>query len=93
MFYNFPRRFALFMLVASAVAATGLIAPYRVRAVTVEVARKCEALTAQAYPPREPGNPAAGSVKGTGTAQNQYFAKCVANGGNADDKVDNKPAK
>jgi hypothetical protein len=32
-------------------------------AVSVEVAKKCEALTAKAYPPREIGNPAAGSAK------------------------------
>ena len=33
---------------------------------TVEVARKCDALTAKAYPPRVIGNPAAGSAYGTG---------------------------
>jgi hypothetical protein len=51
---------------------------------TVEVARKCAALVQQAYPPREPGNPAAGSAKGTGQAEQDYFRKCVANGGNMD---------
>jgi hypothetical protein len=35
-------------------------------AVTAEVAKKCNALTAKAYPPRVVGNPAAGSAKGTG---------------------------
>ena len=54
-------------------------------AVTVEVARKCKALTTKAYPPREPGNPAAGSAKGSGRAQQDYFTKCVANGGQMDD--------
>jgi len=54
-------------------------------AITAEVAKKCAALTAQAYPPREPGNPAAGSAKGTGQAERDYFSKCVANGGNVDD--------
>src|SRR5262249_17749632 len=34
-------------------------------AVTAEVAKKCAALTAKAYPPRAPGNPAAGLAKGT----------------------------
>ena len=34
-------------------------------AVTAEVAKKCSALTAKAYPPRVVGNPAAGSAKGT----------------------------
>jgi hypothetical protein len=50
-------------------------------AVTVEVAKKCNALTAKAYPPRVPGNPAAGSAEGTGKAQQDYYYKCVANGG------------
>jgi hypothetical protein len=49
---------------------------------TVEVAKKCAALTQQAYPPREPGNPAAGSAKGTGQAEQDYYKKCVANGAN-----------
>jgi hypothetical protein len=54
-------------------------------AVTVEVAKKCEALTAKAYPPRVVGNPAAGSAKGTGKSAQLYFRKCVANGGSMDD--------
>ena len=57
----------------------------RAVAVTVEVARKCKALTDIAYPPREPGNPAAGSAKGGGLAAQAYFNKCVANGGKPDD--------
>lgn len=61
----------------------------RAVAITVEVARKCKALTDIAYPPREPGNPAAGSAKGGGRAAQGYFDKCVANGG----KVDNGAAK
>jgi hypothetical protein len=54
-------------------------------AVTVEVAKKCDTLTAKAYPPREIGNPAAGSAKGSSQAERDYFSKCVANGGNVDD--------
>jgi hypothetical protein len=54
-------------------------------AITVEVAKKCDALVAKAYPPREPGNPAAGSTKGSAQSQRDYFSKCVANGGNMDD--------
>jgi hypothetical protein len=54
-------------------------------AVTVEVARKCQAFTAKAFPPREAGNPAAGSAKGSGLDQQNYFKKCVANGGRVDD--------
>lgn len=64
-------------------------APNRAQAVSVEVARTCEALTAKAYPPRVVGNPAAGSAKGTGRIQQQYFNKCVANGG----KMENSAAK
>jgi hypothetical protein len=59
-------------------------------AVTVEVARKCQALTSKAFPPREPGNPAAGSAKGSGLDQQSYFKKCVANGGRADDATSKK---
>src|SRR5580704_8414463 len=38
-------------------------------AVTVEVAKKCAALTAKAFPPRVVGNPAAGFVTRTGQSQ------------------------
>jgi hypothetical protein len=51
-------------------------------AVTAEVAKKCAALTARIYPPRVPGNPAAGSTRGSGLAEQDYFRRCVANGGN-----------
>ena len=54
-------------------------------AITVEVARKCQALTSKAFPPREPGNPAAGSAKGSGLDQQSYFKRCVTNGGQVDD--------
>ena len=59
----------------------------RASAVTAEVAKKCQALTAKAFPPREPGNPAAGSASGTGPMQREYFSKCVANGGKVDDSA------
>jgi hypothetical protein len=59
------------------------VAPSAV-AVTTEVAKKCDVLTAKAYPPRVVGNPAAGSVKGTGQSERSYFKKCVAKGGNMD---------
>ena len=52
---------------------------------TAEVAKKCAALTAEAFPPRVAGNPAAGSARGTGQSQQSYFSKCVANGGNVDE--------
>ena len=57
----------------------------RASAVTVEVAKKCDALTAKAFPPREVGNPAAGSAEGKGKAELDYYRKCVANGGKMDD--------
>jgi hypothetical protein len=50
-------------------------------AITVEVARKCDALLAKTFPSREPGNPAAGSAKGSGREEQTYFKRCVANGG------------
>ena len=54
-------------------------------AVTAQLAKKCQALTAKAFPPRVPGNPAAGSAKGTGQSERDYFNKCVTNGSNMDD--------
>jgi hypothetical protein len=60
-------------------------------AITVEVARKCDALVAQTFPSREPGNPAAGSAKGSGYQEQAYFKKCVANGGRAPDDDAKRP--
>ena len=54
-------------------------------ALTAELAKKCHILTDKAFPPRQIGNPAAGSAKGTAQDQHAYFNKCVANGGNVDD--------
>ena len=51
-------------------------------AITVELARKCGALTDNAYPLRVPGNPAAGREHGTAKDVRDYFNKCVANSGN-----------
>ena len=56
-------------------------------AITVEVAKKCHALTAKAFPPRVVGNPAAGSAKGSGKDIQDYYGKCVANGGNMDERA------
>jgi hypothetical protein len=78
--------FALW-LVAAAVAPTGA------SAITVDVAKKCNALLAKAFPPREAGNPAAGSAKGSGKQQRDYFSKCVAKGGNMDDDGADKSTK
>ena len=63
----------------------------RASAVTAEVARKCAALTAKAYPPQVPGNPAEGLAKGTVQIKRDYFNKCVANGGNMDDDSPEHP--
>jgi hypothetical protein len=68
-------------------AATALV-PTNAEAITVEVAKKCNALVAKQFPPREPGNPAAGSAKGSGLAERNYFKKCVDNGGNVDESSD-----
>jgi len=64
--------------------------PNRALAVTAEVARKCKALTTKAYPPRQIGNPAAGSAKGTGRAEQDYFNSCVVNAGKTDDPAPNQ---
>src|ERR1700722_10590550 len=53
-----------------------------------EVARTCDALTAKAFPPIEPGNPAAGSTKGSGIEAQSYFRKCIANDGHVDKSTD-----
>jgi hypothetical protein len=62
-------------------------------AVTIEVAKKCGALTAKAFPPRQIGNPAAGSAKGNGNARQQYYRDCIKNGGNIDDDAGTKRSK
>src|ERR1700733_1986128 len=49
-----------------------------------ELARKCDALTAKAFPPIQPGNPAAGSTKGSGSEAQAYFRKCITNDGRVD---------
>jgi hypothetical protein len=59
-------------------------------AITVEVAKKCETLSAKAFPPREIGNPAAGSANGTAQSKRDYFNKCVGNGGNMDSDAQGK---
>jgi hypothetical protein len=73
--------FALWLVAAG-------VAPTSASAITLEVAKKCNALLAKAFPPREVGNPAAGSAKGSGQVQRDYFSKCVAKDGNMDDGAD-----
>jgi hypothetical protein len=57
----------------------------RVSAITVEVVKKCQMETGKAFPPRQLGNPAAGSAKGSAKDQRAFYDKCVANGGKVDD--------
>lgn len=61
-----------------------VLMPVGASAITVEVAKTCNALVNTQFPPRQIGNPAAGSAKGTGQAQRDFFNKCVANGGKMD---------
>ena len=73
---------ALAILICAAFASL----PHGASAVTVDVAKKCLALTAKVFPPRVIGNPGAGSAKGNGLAEQAYFKRCVASGGKiADD--------
>jgi hypothetical protein len=65
-----------------------LAVPATASAITAELARTCDAAVAKAFPPRQIGNPAAGSSKGSAKDQRDYYNKCVANNG----KVDNAPA-
>jgi hypothetical protein len=74
--------------VALLFAAAGL-APAGAAAITAEVAKKCDALVAREFPLREPGNPAAGSAKGTAQAERDFFNQCVANGGTMNGPADN----
>jgi hypothetical protein len=56
-------------------------------AVTAELAKKCSGLMAKAYPPRQPGNPAAGSAKGSAAEARTYYQKCLTNNGKVDDNA------
>ena len=70
---------------AALVALSCLVHPLMARnafAITAEVAKKCGVLADIAYPLRVPGNPAAGRTNGTSLDVQNYFNKCVANGGN-----------
>ena len=69
-----------------------LAAPATASAITAEVARTCDAAVAKAFPPRQIGNPAAGSSKGSPKDRRDYYNKCVANNGKVDD-APSDPAK
>jgi hypothetical protein len=68
---------ALFITLASMV-------PIAASAIDVEVAKKCNALLQKQFPPKVPGNPAAGRSKGSARDQLGFFQKCVDNGGKVD---------
>lgn len=68
--------------------AAGGLAPTGASAITAELAKKCNALLAKEFPPRQAGNPAAGSKKGDGKSEREYFDKCVTNNGNMDGAAD-----
>ena len=69
---------------AAALFVATVVLPTHASAITVEVAKKCNALLEKQFPPRQPANPAAGSAKGSGQVQREFFKKCVDNGGNVD---------
>jgi hypothetical protein len=72
-------------LLISLVCATVLVASVTgANAITAEVAKKCQILREKQFPPRQMGNPAAGSAAGSWRAQTEFFRRCVANGGNMD---------
>jgi hypothetical protein len=57
---------------------------------TGELAKKCAMLTAKAFPARVAGNPAAGSAKGSGRAEQDYFNDCIKRQGNVDPPTANE---
>ena len=73
---------------ATLLVATATMLPEPAPAITVELARKCNALVEKQFPPRQPGNPAAGSAKGSGQDQRDLFKKCVDSGVKIDGAVE-----
>jgi hypothetical protein len=53
-------------------------APAATSGVTAGVVKKCQALTAKAYPPLVAGNPAAGSANGMVETKEVYYSNCIA---------------
>jgi len=68
------------LLVAGAAAL--LPAVSQAQPISAEVARKCKVLRAKQFPPRQIGNPAAGSAYGSGPDKREFFRRCVEKGGN-----------
>jgi hypothetical protein len=65
---------------------SGASIPDAASAVTVEVAKRCQELTAKAFPPKIVGNPAAGSAKGSGRDASAYYKKCVEDNGKVEEQ-------
>jgi hypothetical protein len=74
-----PKLVAALLVVVSTLTTNGA------SAVTVELAKKCGALTRHAFPPRVAGNPAAGSAMGSSKDVQAYFDKCIKANGKIDD--------
>jgi hypothetical protein len=68
----------------------GLIADGAPAAPTAELAKKCATLTQKAFPPRVVGNPAAGSLGGSGRSEQAYFNQCIKNGGSVNEQAPRK---
>lgn len=81
------RMILLAVLLPVLLAATGLL-PTQASAITLEVAKKCNALVAKQFPPRQPANPAAGSAKGSGQQERDFFKKCVESDGKMEGAAD-----
>ena len=77
--------FALFLAGAALLPTVSQAEP-----VSVEVTKKCSILRAKEFPPRQIGNPAAGSAKGTAQDQREFMKRCVASGGNMDSLPERK---
>jgi hypothetical protein len=60
---------------------------------SAELAKKCAALTAKAFPSRVVGNPAAGVAGGSGRTEQSYFSDCIKNGGDVGEPKPSEDAK
>ena len=61
-----------------------ILASTNASAVTADVAKKCSALTAKAFPQRNTGNPASRNGEVNGLSQRSYFQNCASNETKAD---------
>jgi hypothetical protein len=56
--------------------------------ITIELTKKCGALTDKVFRLRVPGRPAVGREHGTADEARAYFNKCVANKGNVEEPLE-----